>query len=394
MLDITKSLIYIDGKERTRELNRCDWIQQLGVYQVQFSNSSNVYKYRQYKVKEYKAIGEVPIDSNMIFYKDRKQTDIELLVKYENGNYFLKPIGKEGWVCEGKDISIDKMCLSNPDAKTVFDYLRQLATLGNLKNDKGELLLPKKYEAISDLSERSVLSCYLNPVGIKFNEHIPRDIYIFPFGCNSSQYKAVINAFTNRVSVIQGPPGTGKTQTILNIIANAIIRGKTVQVVSNNNSAIENVIEKLASPQYGMDFIVALLGSADNKRNFIGNQSGHYPDFGRWKELPKKQIVLSNVQQVNEQIQEYFQKQEQAALLRAELSDLQTEKVHFETFLNESSISVFEFEKGKELTSKELMRLWQRAQTAADEGRSLGKLYLFLLWIKYGVKWNVTVKFE
>ena len=29
------------------------------------------------------------------------------------------------------------------------------------------------------------------------------------------------------MSLIQGPPGTGKTQTILNIIANAIIRGKT-----------------------------------------------------------------------------------------------------------------------------------------------------------------------
>ncbi|MBR2403398.1 MAG: DUF2726 domain-containing protein [Lachnospiraceae bacterium] len=389
MLDITKSLIYIDGKERTRELDRCDWIQMLGVYQVQFSNSSNVYSYKKYRVKEYNAIGKIPIDSNIIFYKGRKQTDIELLVKYENGNYFLKPVGKEGWVCEGKDISVDKMCLSNPDAKSVFDYLKQLATLGTLRNDKGELLLPKKYEAISDLSERSVLSCYLNPAGIKFNEYIPRDIYIFPFGCNSSQYKAVINAFTNRVSVIQGPPGTGKTQTILNIIANAIIRGKSVQVVSNNNSAIENVIEKLAFPQYGMDFIVALLGSSDNKRNFIENQSGHYPDFGRWKELSNKQVILANVQQVTEQIQEYFQKQEQAALLRAELSDLQTEKVHFETFLDESSVSIFEFEKGKELTAKELMRLWQRAQTAADEGKALGKLYLFLLWIKYGVKWNV-----
>ena len=389
MLDITKSLIYIDGKERTRELDRCDWIQMLGVYHVQFSNSSNVYSYKKYKVKEYNAVGKIPIDSNIVFYKGKKQTDIEMLIKYENGNYFLKPLGKDGWVCQEKDISVDKMCLSNPNAKSVFDYLKQLATLGNLKNDNGELLLPKKYEAISDLSERSVLSCYLNPTGIKFYEHIPREPFIFPFGCNSSQYKAVINAFTNRVSVIQGPPGTGKTQTILNIIANAIIRGKTVQVVSNNNSAIENVIEKLASPQYGMDFIVALLGSADNKRNFIGNQSGQYPDFSQWKELSNRQIALSNVQQVVEQIQEYFQKQEQAALLRAELADLQTEKVHFETYLNESSVSMFEFEKRKELTAKELMRLWQRAQVAADEGKTLGKLYLFLLWIKYGVTWKV-----
>ena len=41
----------------------------------------------------------------------------------------------------------------------------------------------------------------------------------------------------NQISVIQGPPGTGKTQTILNIIANILMQGKTVQIVSNNNSA-------------------------------------------------------------------------------------------------------------------------------------------------------------
>lgn len=47
----------------------------------------------------------------------------------------------------------------------------------------------------------------------------------------------------NQISVIQGPPGTGKTQTILNIIANILMQGKTVQIVSNNNSATENVYE-------------------------------------------------------------------------------------------------------------------------------------------------------
>ena len=70
---------------------------------------------------------------------------------------------------------------------------------------------------------------------------------IYPFGCNQSQKKAVEQALTNGISVIQGPPGTGKTQTILNIIANVIIRGGILAVVSNNNSATKNVQEKLAS---------------------------------------------------------------------------------------------------------------------------------------------------
>ena len=49
---------------------------------------------------------------------------------------------------------------------------------------------------------------------------------VFPFGCNESQYQAVVNALSNRISIIEGPPGTGKTQTILNIIANLCFRGK------------------------------------------------------------------------------------------------------------------------------------------------------------------------
>ena len=44
MLDITKCLIYIDGKEQTRKLDKCEWVEMLGAYQVQFSNNSKVYK--------------------------------------------------------------------------------------------------------------------------------------------------------------------------------------------------------------------------------------------------------------------------------------------------------------------------------------------------------------
>ena len=62
------------------------------------------------------------------------------------------------------------------------------------------------------------------------------------------------------MSVIQGPPGTGKTQTILNILANLLVQNRTIEIVSNNNSATENVLEKLASPKYGLDFLVAPLG--------------------------------------------------------------------------------------------------------------------------------------
>jgi KaiC/GvpD/RAD55 family RecA-like ATPase len=49
-----------------------------------------------------------------------------------------------------------------------------------------------------------------------------------------SQKSATEKALTEQISVIEGPPGTGKTQTILIIIANAVINGKKVAVVSKS----------------------------------------------------------------------------------------------------------------------------------------------------------------
>ncbi len=86
---------------------------------------------------------------------------------------------------------------------------------------------------------------------------IPGQGFIYPFGLNESQYQAVERAFSAQVSVIEGPPGTGKTQTILNILANILLRGQTVAVLSNNNAAVANVYEKLEKS--GLGYLVAKL---------------------------------------------------------------------------------------------------------------------------------------
>ena len=95
--------------------------------------------------------------------------------------------------------------------------------------------------------------------------------------------EAVEKALYHSMSVIEGPPGTGKTQTILNIIANVLTQDKTVLIVSNNNAAVENIKEKLASDKYKLDFFVAQLGSSNKKTEFVSCQTGLYPDFDGWE---------------------------------------------------------------------------------------------------------------
>jgi hypothetical protein len=62
---------------------------------------------------------------------------------------------------------------------------------------------------------------------------------------DSSQALAILDASRGRSLVIQGPPGTGKSQTITNLIADAIGRGKTVLFVAEKMAALEVVKRRL-----------------------------------------------------------------------------------------------------------------------------------------------------
>ena len=175
----------------------------------------------------------------------------------------------------------------------------------------------------------------------------PKQI-IYPFGCNASQKAAVEAALTHQVSIIQGPPGTGKTQTILNIIANLLLANKTVLVVSNNNSAVENVAEKLAGES--LDFIVAKLGSVQNKEAFIANQPD-YPDMSDW--TIEEEPVRKQAQNSLNAVTQGFDAQTRQAQLKAEYDALLKE-TKYNDMLPQKSVGE-EWLNGKR--SSQLMKL-------------------------------------
>lgn len=53
-----------------------------------------------------------------------------------------------------------------------------------------------------------------------------------PVDADSSQLSTVVAASAGRSFVLHGPPGTGKSQTITNMIANALYHGKSVLFVA------------------------------------------------------------------------------------------------------------------------------------------------------------------
>lgn len=282
-------------------------------------------------------------------------------------------------------LDIQESYLNKKDAANVFDYIKETSKLSNLKNESnGEQLLPKKFKKISFLRSDVALTKYLNPKSLKESidgEYMP----IFPFGCNNSQYVAVKRAMENQISVIQGPPGTGKTQTILNIIANILIQGKTVQVVSNNNSATENIFEKLSSSKYNLGFIVATLGKSDNKTNFINNQKTNYPDFTSWKSDDIQDDFMQQVQEKSKKLKTVFDKQERLAQLNQELNRLKIERKYFNEYLNETNVTVDYTKYKRSMKSNKWMKLWQECQSISEVNKDINFFFKLKFFFKYGL---------
>jgi predicted DNA-binding WGR domain protein len=88
--------------------------------------------------------------------------------------------------------------------------------------------------------------------------------------CDATQASAVARARTGASYIIQGPPGTGKSQTITNLIADYVARGKRVLFVCEKRAAIDVVFHRLS--QRGLDELCCLIyDSQTDKKAFIQN---------------------------------------------------------------------------------------------------------------------------
>lgn len=207
-----------------------------------------------------------------------------------------------------------------------FDIQAEEIDSKNPNQISSEILL-RALDGIDILESRSALSNYIDGVNPAISTL--KETLIYPFGCNESQKLAVEIALSNSISIVEGPPGTGKTQTILNIIANLIVQNKTVAIVSNNNSAVFNVREKLE--KYGYEMVVASLGKNDNKASFFNNlkEQTVNQDFEVSEERLKN--AKNEVRDLDPILTKCFQYRNKLAILKTELSDTETQFNHLKT---------------------------------------------------------------
>lgn len=75
-------------------------------------------------------------------------------------------------------------------------------------------------------------------------KYLPCDIAL-PISADSSQLEAICASAKGKSFILHGPPGTGKSQTITNIIANALYQGKKVLFVAEKMAALSVVQKRL-----------------------------------------------------------------------------------------------------------------------------------------------------
>ena len=381
-------MVIIKGEIKTSEIMSCVYNRDNQKWDVKFNNGK-IYSYAFSNVEKLTEPDVLNPDMYRISGEGREFFDIKAIYVFRSGF-------ESYWhICFGdgserdyrrSDLHIIESCLSQSQSADVFEYIKQIAGLSDIKNEEtGEKLLAKRFENISFVGSDVALAKYLNPSSLRDDKRGREYTPIFPFGCNNSQYKAVKNAMENQISVIQGPPGTGKTQTILNIIANILMQGKTVQIVSNNNSATENVYEKLSSPKYNLGFVAATLGSSKNKKLFVEHQDATYPDFSSWKTEEDSSVLQKRISEQSSQLKSVFDKQEKLACLRHELSQLVTEQEYFNQYVKESYVHTDSIKFMKKLSSKQWMVLWQECQLISEEKTAIGFWFKIKALLKYGV---------
>ncbi len=145
-----------------------------------------------------------------------------------------------------------------------------------------------------------------NPEGFPVPEDIdhldPKEI-ICPVSADSSQMSAIKAAAEDRSFLLYGPPGTGKSQTITNIVANALSKGKRVLFVAEKMAALSVVKTRLDAIGLA-PFCLELHSNKTNKQQFFAGLK-QTMELGATREPAEWAVIASELKEKRDQLNAY-----------------------------------------------------------------------------------------
>lgn len=378
MSNYENTLILVKGEDKTFSIRNIRFDRSRRFVFINYKNSTKEYTYYIRDVLFLKNPIVEEIENRLVLKDESPLNTVQKILFF--GQY-CRVLYKNGFseLVNSSRIRIVKSVLSSQKSWECFEYLKSVANqVGIFLNGRNILL--DYYNKIDFVREDSVLANFLSG---KYEEEQKRRIenIIYPFGFNLSQKNAVENAISNRLSIIDGPPGTGKTQTILNIIANAVIQGKSVAVVSNNNAATENVFQKLK--KYEVDFIAATLGKSINKEAFILSQNSYMPNMDEWENCF---VDLKNIIRQGIEIEDKLKIKNRLSAVVEEEDVIKKEYGHFMDYYKKlncnNKIPIF----SKKITSKKILKFMAEFEILHLARKKIGFFKKIKFKLMYGIK--------
>ena len=376
-MDARKHLIIIKGKDQTDSVASFQFHD--GKCEVVYTSAPNkTYGFQSSNVEILPLQKKIDPAQVIVIANGQAISGIDEILDF-GGYYRIVRNGKRDLSFRRSEVQLQQNCLMDGKNQEAFQYFKETAAAISLVAENGINILSMQYDKIRQVSEDTVLASYLAPQKEVKVPQMPEAV-IYPFGLNQSQKLAVERALSSKISIIQGPPGTGKTQTILNIIANVVRSGKTVAVVSNNNSATHNVAEKLEKKN--ADFLTAFLGSLANKQKFLETQTDVYPYMSEWvmsteerRQLDQETTVLSK------ELNEMLNAKNRIAEIEQEFLQLNPEQHYFEEYY--ATYSDAPTESLGKLSSQKILALWMEFEQHAEHESRLGLLQKLSIMFRF-----------
>lgn len=376
-MDARKHLIIIKGKDQTDSVASFQFHD--GKCEVVYTSAPNkTYGFQSSNVEILPLQKKIDPTQVIVIANGQAISGIDEILDF-GGYYRIVRNGKRDLSFRRSEVQLQQNCLMDGKNQEAFQYFKETAAAISLVAENGINILSMQYDKIRQVSEDTVLASYLAPQKEVKVPQMPEAV-IYPFGLNQSQKLAVERALSSKISIIQGPPGTGKTQTILNIIANVVRSGKTVAVVSNNNSATHNVAEKLEKKN--ADFLTAFLGSLANKQKFLETQTDVYPNMSEWvmsteerRQLDQETTVLSK------ELNEMLNAKNRIAEIEQEFLQLNPEQHYFEEYY--ATYSDAPTESLGKLSSQKILALWMEFEQHAEHESRLGLLQKLSIMFRF-----------
>ena len=375
-MDPNKYLILLNESDKTSDVEKIEQVK--NKLEVQFNNSPKKYSYGKNKVifRNNPKIKDTSDKTILLNSVPLPMSDI--LLDFKDKTKVVFSDGKSR-VFDSKDLVIKETKSQNDKIRKLLTYWLEISAYTSI--DNREAFLKREMDKIKSVNPESVLYTYLIK-GTVVKKEIDKNNIIYPFNFNLSQKAALENALEHKISIIEGPPGTGKTQTILNIIANlSIIQGKSVAVVSNNNSAVQNVYDKFKKSDY--HGIVASLGSNNNKAAFFEELPKLEPKL-EWETDQTETELFKDINELNGKLQKLMEMKNDLAKLKQLISSFSLEQRHFKIYIEKQEVTSIKESLFYRETSKKIIDFLADHRIAVEQSISRKLLHKLKMFFKYG----------